>query len=116
MVALTQAGGEECGAPGDYVSWEDEDWKLTSQARMEMVEELEGPCRRESEVTVYTADFQYHSAATNPGKHSGCTLTTPLANGFVRSGGGIYNTCVPALEWSCGVRVVSTQRRKGTHG
>ena len=72
MVALTSAGGEECGAPGDYVSWEEEDWKLTSQARMEMVGELEGPCRRESEVTVYTAHFEYHGVATNPGKVSGC--------------------------------------------
>ena len=31
MVALTKAGGEECGAPGDYVSWEEEDWKVHSQ-------------------------------------------------------------------------------------
>ena len=40
MVSLTQAGSEECGAPGDYVSWEEEDWKLTSKARIEMVEEI----------------------------------------------------------------------------
>ena len=72
MVALTEAGGEECGAPGDYFSWEEEDWKLTSQARVEMVGELEAPCRKESEVTVYTAEFLHHSAATNPGKPSGC--------------------------------------------
>ena len=72
MAALTEAGSEECGAPGDYVSWEEEDWKLTSQARIEMVEDLQGPCRRESEVTVYTAIFKYHSAATNKAKVSGC--------------------------------------------
>ena len=72
MVTMTSAGGEECGAPGDYFSWEEEDWKLTSQARMEMVGELEAPCRKESEVTVYTAEFLHHSAATNPGKPSGC--------------------------------------------
>ena len=72
MVALTSAGGEECGGPGDFVNWEEEDWQLMSQARMEMVEELQGPCRRESEVTVYTADFTYHSAATKPHKQSGC--------------------------------------------
>ena len=23
MVALSEAGGEECGAPGDYVSWDE---------------------------------------------------------------------------------------------
>ena len=72
LIALTKAGGEECGAPGDYVSWEEEDWKLTSQARVQMVAELEGPCRRESEVTVYTADFPYHSADTNKAKNNGC--------------------------------------------
>ena len=73
MVAQTEAGGEECGAPGDYVSWEEEDWTVHSKARLvEMVGELEKPCRRESEVTVYTADFEYHSAATNPLEISGC--------------------------------------------
>ena len=62
MVAMTQAGHDECGAPGDYVNWEKAEWNLTSAARMEMVGELESPCRRESEVTVYTADFEYHSS------------------------------------------------------
>ena len=33
MEALTEAGGAECGAPGDYVSWEEEeDWSLRSTA------------------------------------------------------------------------------------
>ena len=72
MVSLTEAGNEDCAGAGDYVSWEEEVWKLTGQARMEMVEELQGPCRRESEVTVYTADFPHHSAATNKDKISGC--------------------------------------------
>ena len=72
MVSLTEAGNEHCAGAGDYVSWEEEVWKLTGQARMEMVEELQGPCRRESEVTVYTADFPHHSAATNKDKISGC--------------------------------------------
>ena len=72
MVALTSAGGEECGAPGDYISWEEEDWRLTSQAKIEMMMVEALPCRRESDVTVYTANFQYHSAATNKGKQGGC--------------------------------------------
>ena len=72
MVALTKAGGEKCGTPGDYVNWEEEDWKLTSKARIQMMDELQGPCRKESELTVFTADFPYHSAATNEAKHSGC--------------------------------------------
>ena len=55
MVALTQAGGEECGAAGDYVSWEEEDWKLHSKATMKMVEEFDGACRKESEVNVFAS-------------------------------------------------------------
>ena len=58
MVAMSTAGVGECGAPGDYVNWEEEDWTLSSMARREMVGELEGPCRRESKVTVYSADFE----------------------------------------------------------
>ena len=53
MVALTEAGGDECGAPGDYISWEKEDWQLSGKARIELVGELEKPCRRESEMTIY---------------------------------------------------------------
>ena len=79
MVALTEANNEECGAPGDYVSWEEEDWQLYSNARLEMVDELDGPCMGHSEVTVYTADFQYHSIATNIGKHSAVTSEAELS-------------------------------------
>ena len=61
MVAMTQAGGKDCGAPGDFLSWEEAQWQLHSKARLQMVGELEGPCRRESQVFVYTADFEYHS-------------------------------------------------------
>ena len=57
MMALTQSGGDECGVPGDYISWNEADWQLHSQARMVMVDEEEGPCRRQSEVTVYDAGF-----------------------------------------------------------
>ena len=34
MVGMTTAGGEECGAPGDYLSWEEAEWTLHSAARM----------------------------------------------------------------------------------
>ena len=54
MVAMTQAGSGECGAQGDFLSWEEADWNLHSQAREEMVGELEGPCRRKSSVDVFT--------------------------------------------------------------
>ena len=33
MVGLTRAGEEECGAPGDLVSWEEAEWTLHSQAK-----------------------------------------------------------------------------------
>merc|ERR1712077_47957 len=61
MIVQTTAGGEECGAPGDLVNWEEAEWTLHSQAKMiEVDREWEGPCRRESQVQVFTADFKYH--------------------------------------------------------
>ena len=61
MIAQTTAGGEECGAPGDLVNWEEAEWTLHSQAKViEVDREWEGPCRRESQVQVFTADFEYH--------------------------------------------------------
>ena len=61
MVGLTRAGEEECGAPGDLVSWEEAEWTLHSQAKLiEVDREWEGPCRRESQVQVFTADFKKH--------------------------------------------------------
>ena len=58
MAAMTQAGGRDCGAPGDFVSWEEADWKLHHLARQETVSELDGPCRVESAIQVFTADFK----------------------------------------------------------
>ena len=72
MIAMTQAGSEECGSPGDFLSWEEAKWHLTSRARKLMVGELEGPCRMESTLHVYAVNFKYHGAATNGDKVSGC--------------------------------------------
>merc|ERR1712052_53091 len=59
MIGQTTAGGEECGAPGDLVNWEEAEWTLHSQAKViEVDREWEGPCRRESQVRVFTADFK----------------------------------------------------------
>ena len=58
---MTQAGSEVCGVPGDFLSWEEKVWTLHSQAKMVKVDELEGPCRREREMHVFTADFELHS-------------------------------------------------------
>ena len=62
MVDLTTAGGKECGAPGDLVSWEEAEWTLFSQAKLIPVDrEWEGSCRRESQVQLFTADFEEHT-------------------------------------------------------
>ena len=59
LIAQTIAGGEECGAPGDLVNWEEAQWTLNSQAKViEVDRELEG--RKESQVQVFTADFGNH--------------------------------------------------------
>ena len=57
MENMTRAGSEECGTPGDYVSWEEAPWQLFSKAKTMTVEELDGPCRRESTFNVFTAEF-----------------------------------------------------------
>ena len=62
MIGLTTAGEGECGSPGDLVSWEEAEWTLHSQAKLiEVDREWEGPCRRESQVQVFTADFKKHT-------------------------------------------------------
>ena len=64
MTARTTPGDESCGASwqaGDLVSWEEAEWILHSQAKViEMDREWEGPCKRESQVQVFMADFNYH--------------------------------------------------------
>ena len=60
MKNMTRAGSEECGTPGDYVSWEEAPWQLFSRAKNMTVEELDGPCRRESTFNVFTAEFNEH--------------------------------------------------------
>ena len=58
MVGLTRTGEEECGAPGDLVSWEEAEWTLHSQAKVIKVDrEWEGPCRRESQVQIFTLEM-----------------------------------------------------------
>ena len=61
MIGMTTAGEEECGAPGDLMNWEKAEWTLHSQAKViEVDREWEGPCRKESQVHVFTAVFDYH--------------------------------------------------------
>ena len=61
MVAMTQAGSPECGAPGDFLSWEEEDWQLRSKAKISMLEEQAGPCKKVSSVHIYAGAFDYQS-------------------------------------------------------
>ena len=61
MIHLTSAGGEECGTPGDLISWEESEWTLHSQAKaIEVDREWEGPCRRESAIQVFKAEDMHH--------------------------------------------------------
>ena len=60
MFAMTTAGSEECGHLGDFLIWEEAHFQIHSQARMFTVDELEGPCRRESGINVFTADYKLH--------------------------------------------------------
>ena len=61
MVRLTTAGEEECGAAGDLVSWEEAEWTLHSQAKIIQVDKrLEDPCRKESTVQVFAANFKWN--------------------------------------------------------
>ena len=60
MVGLTRSGNEECGTPGDLVSWEEAEWTLHSQAKViEVDKEWEGSCRRESQVQVFALDMAH---------------------------------------------------------
>ena len=71
MVGITTAGGEECGAPGDFLSWEEAEWELSDRwasgpwadwvlvinsSKVLEVEVMEGPCWRESTIQVYQLD------------------------------------------------------------
>jgi hypothetical protein len=60
MVQQTTAGGEKCGAPGDYLSWEEAEWELHSMARSYTIQVSEGPCRATSSLHVYTEEFDTH--------------------------------------------------------
>jgi hypothetical protein len=45
MVRLTTEGGEECGAPGDLLSWAEAEWELQALASSHNMSAAEGPCR-----------------------------------------------------------------------
>ena len=56
--------GEECGAPGDTLSWEDAQWTLHSKAKVKMVDSLE-VCRKDGpsrwKMQLFAAAFEDHT-------------------------------------------------------
>ena len=54
MERLTR--GEECGAPGDFFSWQEAQWGLHSSAKLVNLTNS-GVCRNRSTIHVYTATF-----------------------------------------------------------
>ena len=57
MVRVTTAGDEECKTQGNHLRWDAEEWTLHSRAKITEVDS-EGPCRKGSQVQVFTADFR----------------------------------------------------------
>ena len=57
---FTTAGDQHCGAPGDYLNWEETEWTLHSQARVIELDSARGPCRNEPKMHVYPMS-DYHS-------------------------------------------------------
>ena len=81
MEAMTQAGSPECGAPGDYLSWEEADWQLHSRAKIAMLEEGDGPCKKASLLHIYTGEFIYHSDCMEHCQKLGKGRSPPIRTG-----------------------------------
>ena len=61
MQRVTEAGNEDCGAPGDFLSWERAKWILHSKTKIVQVDgQTEGPCRKESKILIFMANFENH--------------------------------------------------------
>ena len=56
---MTMSGTDICGASGDYLSWEGANWTLHSEARIIEVDSAEGPCKRVSNIHIYSMK-EYH--------------------------------------------------------
>ena len=58
MKAMTHAEGEECGTPGNFLSWEkasrnEEAWNLKGNASTITLPSNEGPCWKEKTITIF---------------------------------------------------------------
>ena len=58
MKGLTEAGGAECGAPGDFLNWEEANLTLNSNCTRSRVDPREGPCWVRSQVHVYSGNWK----------------------------------------------------------
>jgi hypothetical protein len=84
MVLLTNASRKECGASGDLLSWAEAEWELHSMARSYTIPDSEGPCRVQSDLQsdlhVYTADFEYHTDCMEHCEKIGDGRSPPVRN------------------------------------
>ena len=52
---------ENCGTPGDFLSWDETEWSLHSKTMMvELDKKWEEPCRQESKVQVFSLGTHWH--------------------------------------------------------
>ena len=58
MKALTEAGGDECGSPGDFLRWDEASSTLNDTAKLFKVDPREGPCWKKSQVHVYSGELR----------------------------------------------------------
>jgi hypothetical protein len=64
LISLTTAGGQACGEAGDYLSWEEAEWELHSEALAYYLNPdttYNRPCSVPSNMHVYTAAFKRHT-------------------------------------------------------
>ena len=78
MVAITSPGEAECGAAGDLLRWDEIGWTFHSTARMIDVEKQKGPCRRESKINVFGADFKTHESCMQHCEKLGSGRSPPV--------------------------------------
>ena len=80
MISMTEGDSEECAAPGDFLSWADaqDQLLLWSKAKMVTLEETEGPCRRESKMTIFTATFSDHAVCMTHCQKMGSGRVPPV--------------------------------------
>ena len=57
MQALTEAGADECGSPGDFLRWDEVSLTLNDTAQLLKVDPREGPCWKKSQLHLYSGEL-----------------------------------------------------------